>query len=112
MQEGKAAPELARRRPGGAEGDRTPDLLIANEALSLLSYGPARPAAPMGHGPWEGCLSGPGSRPVKDRGSRRKPRRRAASRRLERASSFLSERKPGLPRPTASSRVRRRLRAR
>ena len=26
---------------GGAEGGRTPDLLIANEALSQLSYGPA-----------------------------------------------------------------------
>jgi hypothetical protein len=25
---------------GGAVGDRTPDLLIANEALSQLSYGP------------------------------------------------------------------------
>ena len=25
---------------GGAEGSRTPDLLIANEALSQLSYGP------------------------------------------------------------------------
>ena len=25
---------------GGAEGNRTPDLLIANEALSHLSYGP------------------------------------------------------------------------
>ena len=24
----------------GAEGNRTPDLLIANEALSQLSYGP------------------------------------------------------------------------
>jgi hypothetical protein len=29
-----------RERGGGAEGDRTPDLLIANEALSQLSYGP------------------------------------------------------------------------
>jgi hypothetical protein len=29
-------------RVGGAEGDRTPDLLIANEALSQLSYGPRR----------------------------------------------------------------------
>ena len=29
-------------RGGGAEGGRTPDLLIANEALSQLSYGPAR----------------------------------------------------------------------
>ena len=30
------------KRLGGAEGDRTPDLLIANEALSQLSYGPKR----------------------------------------------------------------------
>src|SRR5689334_8407060 len=29
---------------GGAEGDRTPDLLIANEALSQLSYSPPRSA--------------------------------------------------------------------
>ena len=28
---------------GGAEGNRTPDLLIANEALSHLSYSPAVP---------------------------------------------------------------------
>ena len=26
--------------PNGAEGDRTPNLFIANEALSQLSYGP------------------------------------------------------------------------
>jgi hypothetical protein len=26
----------------GAEGDRTPNLLIANQALSQLSYGPMR----------------------------------------------------------------------
>src|SRR3712207_6003015 len=32
-------------RGGGAEGNRTPDLLIANEALSQLSYSPAPPAA-------------------------------------------------------------------
>src|SRR5437762_13803876 len=40
------------RRPdghGGAEGDRTPDLLIANEALSQPSYGPVR------RGPDYGC---------------------------------------------------------
>ena len=30
-----------RVKAGGAEGSRTPDLLIANEALSQLSYGPA-----------------------------------------------------------------------
>ena len=29
-------------KAGGAEGGRTPDLLIANEALSQLSYGPAK----------------------------------------------------------------------
>ena len=29
---------------GGAEGDRTPDLVIANDALSQLSYGPKAPA--------------------------------------------------------------------
>ena len=29
---------------GGAEGNRTPDLLIANEALYQLSYGPRRAA--------------------------------------------------------------------
>ena len=28
------------RHHGGAEGNRTPDLLIANEALSHLSYSP------------------------------------------------------------------------
>jgi hypothetical protein len=28
---------------GGAEGNRTPDLLIANEALSQLSYSPIPP---------------------------------------------------------------------
>ena len=31
-------------KSGGAEGDRTPDLLIANEALSQLSYGPRQRA--------------------------------------------------------------------
>ena len=33
------------RSDGGAEGDRTPDLLIANEALSQLSYSPPPEAA-------------------------------------------------------------------
>lgn len=31
---------LLREVLGGAEGNRTPDLLIANEALYHLSYGP------------------------------------------------------------------------
>ncbi len=38
------------RQSGGAEGNRTPDLVIANDALSQLSYGPIR-AALMGDGP-------------------------------------------------------------
>ena len=35
-------PRYARKKAdtGGAEGDRTPDLVIANDALSQLSYGP------------------------------------------------------------------------
>ncbi len=35
---------------GGAEGNRTPDLLIANEALSQLSYSPAVQAVDMAQG--------------------------------------------------------------
>jgi hypothetical protein len=34
-------PESLRGSIGGARRDRTADLLIANEALSQLSYGPA-----------------------------------------------------------------------
>ena len=32
--------ERNKRKNGGAEGNRTPDLVIANDALSQLSYGP------------------------------------------------------------------------
>ena len=32
----------ARTKAGGAEGSRTPDLLIANETLYQLSYDPSR----------------------------------------------------------------------
>jgi hypothetical protein len=42
---------------GGAEGNRTPDLLIANEALSQLSYGPAFSES--------GGIMGVGEAPVK-----------------------------------------------
>ena len=34
---------------GGAEGDRTPDLVIANDALSQLSYCPDEPAEDLPH---------------------------------------------------------------
>jgi hypothetical protein len=45
----------SRRKPGGEEEDRTPDLRIANAALSQLSYPPNRTyfsdaaAVPVGH---------------------------------------------------------------
>src|SRR5690606_25175526 len=35
----------AREQDGGAEGSRTPDLVIANDALYQLSYGPPIPTA-------------------------------------------------------------------
>jgi hypothetical protein len=37
-------------KAGGAEGNRTPDLVIANDALSQLSYGPFRVPARPGFG--------------------------------------------------------------
>src|SRR3954463_15650092 len=47
---------------GGAEGGRTPDLLIANEALSQLSYGPRQVRSPK-RGPkgqaWGACECAP-----------------------------------------------------
>ncbi len=38
---------------GGAEGNRTPDLVIANDALSQLSYGPVASGG-MGYPPTRG----------------------------------------------------------
>ena len=35
---------------GGAEGDRTPDLVIANDALSQLSYSPVQRMAHLSTG--------------------------------------------------------------
>ncbi len=56
------------RKTGGAEGNRTPDLVIANDALSQLSYSPepgnAGPSLASGNGPvWEAAsygFAGPG----------------------------------------------------
>ena len=42
---------LMKRNGGGAEGNRTPDLLIANEALSHLSYSPVPPGADIAQRP-------------------------------------------------------------
>ena len=43
--------QRAMRNGGGAEGNRTPDLLIANEALSQLSYSPEPDRGFKGRGP-------------------------------------------------------------
>ncbi len=45
----RSLPECKRRVLGGAEGDRTPDLVIANDALSQLSYCPKEPAKKVSH---------------------------------------------------------------
>lgn len=39
-EEAEADEKHMRVLAGGAEGDRTPDLIIANDALSQLSYSP------------------------------------------------------------------------
>src|SRR5215831_4861094 len=64
---------------GGAEGGRTPDLLIANEALSQLSYGPAKnatvPRVAAGAGHLRPGVQGVKDRPVRPRrGPRGEPR--------------------------------------
>src|SRR6266851_2641795 len=45
---GLAQPKLAKRaKAGGARRDRTADLVIANDALSQLSYGPVATASTL-----------------------------------------------------------------
>jgi hypothetical protein len=44
MQPDARSESVATCGTGGAEGNRTPDLVIANDALSQLSYGPNVPA--------------------------------------------------------------------
>jgi YggT family protein len=79
---------------GGAEGGRTPDLLIANEALSQLSYGPAKNATVLWVAAGAGHLR-PGMQGVKDRpaappwGPRREPRLCVDASAATRLSSLL-----------------------
>src|SRR5262249_34405018 len=80
-----AATGLKAREPvggGGAEGGRTPDLLIANEALSQLSYGPARcnrAAVDCECGPFRaGSSRSQGSRPRRGEGYALTPERQRA----------------------------------
>src|SRR5947207_15530482 len=76
---------------GGAERDRTADLLIANEALSQLSYGPSEGR------PW--------SRPGKSRHLRFKP----VSSQERFAASIVRFQRDLLPYSAVSTRARRRL---
>src|SRR5262249_7369611 len=87
-----AEPKLAKQaKAGGAEGDRTPDLLIANGALSQLSYGPFRAAALFCR-TLKGCHLGPESQTVKNR-ARKGPDRcaRACLRRRDPVNLRISQ---------------------
>ena len=74
----------SRRGGGGAEGNRTPDLYIANVALSQLSYGPFRSWPPFTSGGKALSslepLSWPGVRRTVCPGSRRRRSRRTICR--------------------------------
>src|SRR5215510_16278589 len=79
---------------GGAEGGRTPDLLIANEALSQLSYGPAKnatvPRVAAGAGHLRPGMQGVKDRPVRPRrGPRGEPRLCVDAGAARRLSSLL-----------------------
>ena len=56
---------LLRKESGGAEGDRTPDLRIANATLSHLSYCPTIAADTPKRGPKGGRIMGATPGPVK-----------------------------------------------
>ena|SRR5579863_895021 len=61
-----AAPREARRaKRGGARRDRTADLVIANDALSQLSYGPIAAASKLGR-PTIAVIYSPRQRQVKN----------------------------------------------
>ena len=84
-----AQPKLAKRaKAGGARRDRTADLVIANDALSQLSYGPSAAAsAKRGGGQWAPFKSAAPS-------SQGKARRKANQNHENRG---LSGDSPGLP---------------
>src|SRR6202051_1281711 len=62
-----AAPRVARRaKRGGARRDRTADLVIANDALSQLSYGPIVAASKSRERPAIGAIYNPRQGQVKN----------------------------------------------
>jgi hypothetical protein len=65
---GLAEPKLAKRaKAGGARRDRTADLVIANDALSQLSYGPSAAAPDTSQGqPAVGAIYNPCQGQVKN----------------------------------------------
>src|SRR5467141_4211783 len=67
-----AAPRVARRaKRGGARRDRTADLVIANDALSQLSYGPIATAESERRRPTIGAIYNPRQGQVKNGENRR-----------------------------------------
>jgi hypothetical protein len=72
---GLAQPKLAKRaKAGGARRDRTADLIIANDALSQLSYGPVPAALIEWQSKWRlaiGCIYNPRHSQVKNGENRR-----------------------------------------
>ena len=64
---GLAQPKLAKRaKAGGARRDRTADLVIANDALSQLSYGPFVAASKSRERPAIGAIYNPRQGQVKN----------------------------------------------
>ena len=60
------------KHTGGAEGNRTPDLYVANVALSQLSYGPIMIVSPGGWSPASAAGLCEGAAPLSRRRSRRR----------------------------------------
>src|SRR5229473_1536141 len=70
-----AAPRVARKaKRGGARRDRTADLVIANDALSQLSYGPIAAASNGDDGGQHGAIYNPRQGQVKNGGNSLFPR--------------------------------------
>ena len=84
---------------GGAEGDRTLDLRIANAALSQLSYGPIEPLARLARG-----------RPGGRHGAPHPYQEEPAA--VKRAMLLPQKRRAAEPRPPEPQGPRRRLRRR
>src|ERR1700735_787613 len=99
---------MVERNGGGAEGSRTPVLLIANEALSQLSYSPVPPcAAPerdtLGRRRARNMLSRPGEvKRLRGGNKHTPPLRASAAKRTEVGGRGFVPRPDPSPRPPPS----------